>query len=130
MRATKTRTLTRPVAPQELFDAALGVVQNGRYRIAWLNNEVLRIGFVSGKTAISWGQEYLAEVVPSVEGAKLTVVCGSHDDAPKALLDAWKGGRAADTYLAAVVAVLDGKLTAPVTPMASFVLGDDGPTPA
>ena len=128
MRATKTKTLNRPATPQHLFDAALGVVQNGKYTTLLLNNELLRIGFVSGKTAISWGQEYLVEIVPSGDGATLTVVCGSHDEAPKALMDGWVSGKAAGKYLAAVESVLDGTTKAPVTPTASF-LQDDGPKP-
>jgi hypothetical protein len=126
MRATKTRTLDRPTTPEQLFDAALGVVQHGKYTMLLLDTELRRIGFVSGKTAISWGQEYLVEVVPAADGAILTVVCGSHDDAPKALMDGWKGGKAADKYLAAVESVLDGSTTAPVTPTASFVQGEGG----
>jgi len=71
----------------------------------------------------------LVDVEPSASGATLTVLCGSHDDAPKALMDGWKGGRAADKFLVAVETVLDGATTAPVTPTASFVQGEDGPRP-
>ncbi len=124
MRAAKTKTLDRQNTPQELFDAALGVVQNGKYTLMALSNEQLRIGFVSGKTAISWGQEYVVESAPSAAGSTLTVVCGSHDKAPKALMDGWKGGKAADKFIAAVESVLDGSSTAPVTPTASFVQDD------
>jgi hypothetical protein len=124
MRATKTRTLSRPVPPQQLFEAALGVVQNGKYDLLLLNNDLLRLGFVSGKTALSWGQEYLVEAAASGGGATLTVVCGSIDEAPKALMDGWKGGKAADKFVAAVESVLDGTTTAPVTPTESFGSGE------
>lgn len=129
MRASKTRTLTRPIDPQQLFDTILGVVQNGKYSVLLLDNGRRRLGFVSGKTAISWGQEYVVEVAGSGSSSTATVVCGSHDDAPKALMDGWKGGKAADKLVAAIEAVLDGKASAPVTPTASFVQGEAGPEP-
>jgi len=102
MRAAKTRTLDTDATPEAAFSAVRAVVDGGKYELVGDNTETHRIAFLSGKTAISWGQEYAVEVTPRGGGATITVLCGSHDDAPKALLDGWKGGKAADKFLAQV----------------------------
>jgi hypothetical protein len=109
MRAAKTRTLSRAVTAEQLYATALSVVEEQKYTLGNADAESLRLAFASGKTAISWGQEFLVEIAPSGEGAEMTVLCGSLDAAPKALMDGWKGGRAADAFVAAVEAALDAR---------------------
>ena len=129
MRAVKIRTFDSKADGQTLFDVVLGVVQNEKYTLSGLDNAHRTIAFVSGKTALSWGQEFLGEITPSGSGASLRIACGSHDDARKALMDGWKGGKAADQFIAKVTAVLEGTTTAPATPTESFVTTKDGIQP-
>lgn len=113
-----TAPFTQP-AP-EVFEAVLGVVQNGKFTLAALDNERHRIAFSSGKTALSWGHDYLVEVAQGATGAELSLVCGGVDGAPAALMDGWKNGKAAGKVVAAVNDVVNGVTTAHVTPTESF----------
>ena len=128
MQAIKNKTLSSDTTTEAAFAALLGVVQNGKFKISALSNEHHKILFTSGKTALSWGQEYIAEVVPANGKATLNLQCGGVDGRPKALLDGWKNGKAADKVLAAVQSVLTGGASAPVEQQDSFATASDGST--
>ncbi len=106
MHAPKTRTLTTAVTADQLFEAVLRTVDNGKYALTPGDAQGRQATFTSGKTALSWGQEYVASVEPAGEGSTLTLVCGGLDGAPKALLDGWKNSKAADKFLEGVQAHL------------------------
>lgn len=128
MRAPKLKTWTTTSPAPMVFDALLGVVQQGKYTILALNNEHRKLAFTRGKTALSWGQEYLAEVIEADGQTQLQIVCGQIDGAPKALMDGWKNGKAAGKLIAEVTAVVEGSASAPVVPTASFATMVDGTT--
>ncbi len=102
MRAPKTKSLSVSNSPDELYDALLQTVRSGKFELIEADDAARRASFTSGKTALSWGQEYVAVVEPSSDGASIEVVSGALDDAPKALMDGWKNGKAADKLLQAV----------------------------
>lgn len=128
MHAPKIKTWQTATPSQTVFDALLGVVQSGKFTIVALNNEYRKLAFISGRTPLSWGQEYLAEVVESDGQTRLEIVCGGVDGAPKALMDGWKNGRAAGKLVANVTAVVEGSASAPVQARASFATLPDGTT--
>jgi hypothetical protein len=128
MQAPKTRTSTTDATPDEALDALLGVVQHGSYTLVALSNEQRTMHFTSGKTALSWGQEYVAEVRVDGTQTLLALICGGVDGRPKALMDGWKNGKAADKVMTAVEGVLSGTVSAPAKPTASFVTNADGTT--
>ena len=128
MHAPKLKTWTTTAPTSTVFEALLGVVQTGKYTIFALSNEQQRLLFTSGKTALSWGQEYVAEVREVDGRTQLEVVSGGHDGAPKALMDGWKNGKAADKVVAAVTAAVEGSTPAPATPTASFATTPSGAT--
>lgn len=102
MRAPKTKSMSVTTSPDELFAALLRTVEDGKFELVESDAVARRAAFTSGKTALSWGQEYVAIVEPSADGAALEVVTGALDNAPKALMDGWKNGKAADKLLQAV----------------------------
>lgn len=128
MRAPKLKTWSTTSPASTVFDGLLGVVQSGKYTIVALNNEHRKMAFTRGKTALSWGQEYVAEVIEADGQTQLQIVCGQIDGAPKALMDGWKNGKAADKLIVEVTAVVEGSATAPVEPTASFATLADGTT--
>lgn len=129
MHAPKLKTWTTSTADAStVFDALLGVVQSGKYTVVGLTNEHRKILFTSGKSALSWGQEYVGEVTEADGGTQVDLVCGGVDGAPKALLDGMKNSKKADKVLAAVAAAVDGSTPAPATPTASFATLADGST--
>ena len=128
MHAPKTKDLNTAKSPDELFNVVLSVVQNGKFNLFALSNETKQILFTSGKTALSWGQQYRATVRPESSGASLQLFCGSHDDAPKALMDGWKNGKAADKVIKTVNEALASGQQPAAQPVASFVANEDGST--
>lgn len=128
MQAPKNRTWLSDTTPEATFAALLGVVQNGKFKIFALNNEHHKVLFTSGKGWLSWEQEYLAEVVPASGKATLNLQCGVVNGRPKALLDGWKNGKAADKMLEAVQSALAGGTSAPVQQQDSFSTTTDGST--
>lgn len=128
MHAPKLKTWTTTAPASTVFDALLGVVQAGKYTIFGVTNEHHKMLFASGKSALSWGQDYVAEVSEVDGRTQLDLVCGGVDGAPKALLDGMKNSKKADKVLAAVAAAVDGSAPAPATPVASFATNADGTT--
>jgi hypothetical protein len=108
MHAAKTKTLTAPSTPDELFAAAARVVEGDKFTVVARDDAARSMAFTSGKSALSWGREYLLQVVPDGDGSTLTVVCGGLDDAPTALLDGWKHGKAATKLVESIEAALAG----------------------
>lgn len=127
MQAPKSKSLQSEATPDVVLAALLGVVQNGKFTLLGVNNEYRKMVFTSGMTGLSWGQEYVAEVNGSGGAATLSLVCGGRDGAPKALLDGWKNGKAADKVIAAVQGVLAGT-GASGQPVESFATREDGST--
>ncbi|WP_229054403.1 hypothetical protein [Aeromicrobium sp. Leaf350] len=128
MHAPKYQDRTVQATPQSAFDAVLGLAQAKPYELRGVNNELHRLLFLRGKTALSWGTIHLVEVTPDAAGAKIAVTVGGRDDAPKALMDGWKHSKAATKLLDAAESVLAGSVPAPHTPMESHALLDDGRT--
>lgn len=126
MHAPKTASTTIQTTPQAAFEAVLGVVQNGKYDLRGVNNETRSLVFLKGMTALSWGTMYLVDIASDGSGARVNVLVGGRDDAPKALLDGWKHGKAASKLLGEVEGVATGTTSAPATPVASFAKLDDG----
>ena len=126
--APKQQTRTVPVTPQSAFDAVLGVAQAKPYELRGVNNELGRLVFLRGRTALSWGTLYLVDVTADLAGANIAVTVGGRMDAPKALMDGWKHNKAASKLLDQVEAVLAGTASAPHTPVDSHALLDDGTT--
>jgi hypothetical protein len=121
MQKPKLSTTTYSATPQQVFDAVLGVVQHGAYELVALDNDSHTLAFTSGKTALSWGQQYIATVEPAAAGqTQLQLMCGGVDGRPSALLDGWKNGKAGAKVVASVGAALDGSAPAPSTPVATF----------
>jgi hypothetical protein len=108
MRATKTKTWTTTSPAPAVFAALQGVVESGKYTLVAQDDANRRLAFTGARSALSWGTEYVAEVTESGGQTRLELVCGGHDDSPKALADGWKHGKAADKLLAAVAAAVDG----------------------
>lgn len=102
MRATKERSADLSQPADAVLAAVHRVLEVGKYELGHSDEAQGSVAFTSGKTALSWGQEYLVRVTPAGAGSTLHVTCGSLDEAPKALLDGWKGGKAADKFIAAV----------------------------
>jgi hypothetical protein len=129
MQRPKLSTTSFKDTTQQVFDALLGVVQHGKFELVALDNDTHTMAFTSGKTALSWGQQYLATVDPDPSGgAQLKLVCGGVDGRPQALLDGWKNGKAGAKVVTAVSGVLDGSTSAPSKPVATFG-AEDLPTP-
>ncbi|MET0928585.1 MAG: hypothetical protein ABWX74_03655 [Aeromicrobium sp.] len=121
MQRPKLITTSYTATVQQVFDAVLGVVQNGKYELVALDNDGHVMAFTSGKTALSWGQQYIATIEASTGGtSQLQLMAGGVDGRPQALLDGWKNQKAGDKVVVAVGSVLDGTTTAPATPVASF----------
>ena len=128
MQAAKLKTWTTESTAEALFEAILGVVQNGKFTLFAVNNEHRRIMFTTSMSPLSWGREFIGEV-DVVEGrTTLNLVCGGVDGRPAALLDPWKNGKAADKFIAEVKSVLDGSTSAPTQAVASFATVGDGTT--
>ena len=128
MHAPKQKTWSTASPPSTVFDALLGVVQSEKHTILGLTNEHRKLVFTSGPSPLSWGREFVAEVREADGRTHLDLVCGAVDNAPKALLDGWKNGKAADKLLAAVAAAVDGSKPAPAIPTESFATQVDGTT--
>lgn len=126
MHAPKNSSTTIQTTPQAAFEAVLGVVQNGKYDLRGVNNETRSLVFLKGMTALSWGTMYLVDVTSDGSGARVNVLVGGRDDAPKALLDGWKHGKAASKLLSEVEAVATGTTSAPASRVESFAKLDDG----
>ena len=112
MHAPKQQSRVVQATPQSAFDAVLGIAQAKPYELRGVNNELYRLVFLRGKTALSWGTLHLVEVTAPAEGTTVSVTVGGRDDAPKALMDGWKHGKAATKLLDAVESVLAGGTTA------------------
>ena len=102
--ATKTMTLQQPV--EQVFAAVVKTVEAGKYVPGEVDASNFRIAFASGKTALSWGNEYIATVSAASGGTLLELECGGIDGAPKALMDKWKNGKQAEKALAAIASNL------------------------
>ncbi|MFA4927272.1 MAG: hypothetical protein WC558_02060 [Patulibacter sp.] len=102
MHAPKTKSITVPTPPDELFEVLLDTVRDGKFDLLEADADARRASFTSGRTALSWGQQYVGVVEPASDGSSLEVVAGGLDDAPKALMDGWKNGKAADKVVQAV----------------------------
>lgn len=126
MHAAKTAATTIQTTPDAAFEAVLGVVQNGSFDLRGVNNSTRNMVFLKGRTALSWGTMYVVEVTPDGGGARVSVLVGGRDDAPKALLDGWKHAKAASRLLSEVEAVATGTSSAPASPVESFATLDDG----
>ncbi|MET1037695.1 MAG: hypothetical protein ABW075_05435 [Aeromicrobium sp.] len=120
MQKPKLITTTCTATAQQVFDAVLGVVQAGRYELVALDNDAHVLAFTSGKTALSWGQQYVATIETTAGGAQLQLMTGGVDGRPQALLDGWKNAKAGAKVVAAVGAALDGSAPAPASPVATF----------
>ncbi|GAA4415842.1 hypothetical protein GCM10023169_02570 [Georgenia halophila] len=127
MKAVKERTATFADAPETVHNALLGVIQNGKYELVGVQNEQHRFLFSAGMSALSWGTTFLAEVTSTGPESQLSVTCGGRDEAPSALLDGWKHGKAADKVVGEVRATLEVG-AAPAAPVESFVSLPDGST--
>lgn len=106
MHAPKTKTLQSAHPAEDLFNAVLAAAQAKPYTVDEIDEAAHRLQFSGGKSGISWGHLFVAEVVPSGAGSELRLECGGRDDAPKALLDGWKNGRAADKVIRSVTELL------------------------
>lgn len=104
MQRPKTKSIESPLPADQAYATLMSVVTQGKFTVLEPQHDARRLTFTSGKTALSWGQEYVAEIAPSGTGSKVTITSGSLDDAPKALLDGWKNGKAADKVLQAFAA--------------------------
>ncbi len=128
MHAPKQQKRTVQTTPRAAFDTVLGVAQAKPYELRGVNNELRRLVFLRGRTALSWGTLHLVDVVPEGSGATISVTVGGRMDAPKALMDGWKHNKAAGKVLDQVEAVLAGTASMPHTAVASHALLDDGST--
>lgn len=106
MHAPKTTVLTTSHDADRTFGALVETLESGSYTVTTRDDASRTVAFTSGKTAFSWGHEYLATVIPADGGAKLEVVAGGLDDKPKALLDGRKNVKAGAKVVAAVEATL------------------------
>lgn len=95
MHAPRSTTVTTSQDADRVFAALAGVVSAAPYTEVARDDASRTIGFTSGKTAFSWGHEYLATVTPADGGANVEVTAGGFDDKPKALLDGRKNVKAA-----------------------------------
>ena len=102
MQSPKTKSISSSKSVDELFAAIRTAVSEGTYEMKSVDEASRTMTFSSGKTALSWGNEYVATVTPSGQGSALELVCGTVDGAPRALLDGWKNGKAADKFLQTV----------------------------
>ncbi|GAB3617792.1 hypothetical protein GCM10027416_23490 [Okibacterium endophyticum] len=125
MKSAKQRTETFNAAPEAVHNALLSVIQNGTYTLVGVQNEHLRSLFSAGMSALSWGTRFISDVTSTGSGSQLSITCGGRDDAPSALLDGWKHGRAADKVIEQVRTALESG-AAPAQPVESFVLLPDG----
>ena len=108
MHAPKAKAWTTTAPAATVYEALLGVAQSGTYTLVAQDDASRKLAFAGGKSALSWGIEYVAEVIESGGQTRVDLVCGGHDGSPKALLDGWKHGKAADKVLAALAAAVDG----------------------
>lgn len=106
MHAPKTTAVTTSHDADRTFAALVETVESGSYTLTTRDDASRTIAFTSGKTAFSWGHEYLATVTPAASGANLEVVAGGLDDKPKALLDGRKNVKAGAKVVEAVKAAL------------------------
>ncbi|MDN5895256.1 MAG: hypothetical protein L0H93_14685 [Nocardioides sp.] len=125
MHRPKVNTLAVDNSPDELYGAALTLVQGGKYALLAASNERHRLIFTSGRTALSWGQVYVIEIDPAAGGhTHLKLTCGGVDDAPRAMLDGVKNSRVGHKFIAAMEEALATGAARPA-PVESFVTVDD-----
>lgn len=123
MHQPKTIQTAFAVPASRVFDAALAVAQDGKYTISGVDNAQHKLAFSSGKTLLSWGQEYQLQVQSTSDtDSVLHVVCGGIDGAPKALMDGVKNKKIANKLVAKISAVVDGSNALSATPVESFGL--------
>ncbi|WP_186760704.1 hypothetical protein [Arthrobacter alpinus] len=106
MHAPAMKSVTLAHAAEEVFAAVVKTVEGGKFEMAAADPATLSATFSSGKTALSWGNLYIATVRPEPKGTILELVCGGVDNAPKALLDKWKNSKTADKTLAIIASNL------------------------
>lgn len=115
---------SRPL--DESFAALLQVVQGGEYELAGLSNETHQMLLKSGKTAASWGHQYVASGVETAQGSALNLTITGVPGAPTALLDGRKNKKAGEKLIAAVETVLAAGETPSPQPVESFAVLKDG----
>lgn len=104
MYAPKTKSVTIAGTPKNVFDAVLAHVELDKLTLVASDEANLTAAFAKGKTALSWGYEYVASVAAAGDGSTLQITCGGVDGAPRAMLDGMKHSKAADKALAAIAA--------------------------
>lgn len=122
----RTESFSVPVDPTIAFQAALAVIEGGKYDLGGQSNEQLRLIAKSGKTAMSWGHYYAVEVVPDASGSSVRVTSDNPPNAPKALMDGRKNTKAAAKLSQAIQEQIQTGALPPVQPRESFMADDNG----
>ena len=128
MGAEKAVTHNSPVPERELFSALVYVVQQGKYEIGGLSNELQDLLFKSGQTMMSFGHFFVATVKADGPGSVLQLSVFGVPGAPKALLDGWKNKKAGAALVEAVEEVLTAANPPRPEPVQSFAVMQDGST--
>lgn len=127
--AAKPAILNSPRSVDEVFAAVLQVVQAESYALGGLSNEQKMLLFRSGKSAVSWGHQYVVGVVAFDDGgSQVQLTTDGVPGAPRALLDGRKNSKAGQKLVDAVQAVLDSGATPSPQPVESFATLEDGST--
>ncbi|WP_370190061.1 hypothetical protein [Aeromicrobium sp.] len=95
MHAPRSTTVTTTQDADRTYAALTELASAPPYTEVARDDASRTVGFTSGKTAFSWGHEYVATVTSTDAGASVEITAGGFDDKPKALLDGRKNVKAA-----------------------------------
>jgi len=122
MRSARQDSVTFATPADAVFDAALGVAQNAKnVRILAVHNEGRKL-VLREKAKMSNAKFQQIRVEEAGDKARLHIVVGTDPRTPKALLDGKANDKSLKKYLENVQGVLDGGVSAPVTPVSNHYL--------
>ncbi len=70
--STLVRELFVPVSPKSAFDALLEVAQTD-YNLKSSDDFTMAVNFTSGASALTWGESFAAQVIPTGENATIRI---------------------------------------------------------
>lgn len=91
-----------PTPVEQVSAAVLKTVGAEKYLPGEVDTGNFRIAFASGKSVLSWGNEYIVPVSLALGGTLFELECGGIAGVPKALMGKWKNGKQAQKTLAAI----------------------------
>lgn len=126
MSSTRHHTLTTTHSDQAAFSALVYAVQQGKYEIVGLSNEIKEVIFVSQRTPMAYERIFMMSVVEQGNGSVVQGTVQMVEGVPRALLDGRKNQKMIERLLADVEAILADPAKPQPEPVESFQITDDG----